>query len=314
VHALKGVPQIAQIQAGDTILAVNGQPVGSWSDMAKRIVTADSGAVTLRTQRTQVAVPLGAAGGPTADDLIGALDFYMPPVIGDVASGSPASRAGLQSGDSVVAIAGSPITSSSQLQEKVTAAAGVPLPFTVRRDGRTVALTIKPESSTVKNPETGASELAGRIGITFADVTSRRPMGLASSVRTGAEQTWRVATSIVDVVHGLITREVSVRTLGGPIAITRASVAAAQSGLETLLTLIALLSVNVAVLNLLPIPILDGGQILINVAESVKGSPFTARTREYILRFGLVAILLIFVMTTFNDVVAGVKDVMARIF
>jgi regulator of sigma E protease len=314
VHALKGAPELSRIQPGDSILAVNGRPVGSWSDMADRIVAADSGTVTLRTQRTQVSVPVGGAGSPSKDDLIGALDFYMPPVIGDVAAGSPASRAGLQAGDSVVAIAGTPISSSSQLQEKVTGAAGVPLPFTIRRDGRTVELTIKPDSATVKNPSTGASEVAGRIGITFADVTSRRPMGLAASVRTGAEQTWRVATSIVDVVHGLITREVSVRALGGPIAITRASVAAARSGLETLLTLIALLSVNVAVLNLLPIPILDGGQILINVAESVKGSPFTARTREYILRFGLVAILLIFVMTTFNDVVAGVKDVMARLF
>jgi len=154
----------------------------------------------------------------------------------------------------------------------------------------------------------------GRIGVSFADVTSRRPMSLGASMRTGADQTWRVATGIVDVVKGLLTREVSVRTLGGPIAITRASVAAAKSGLETLLTLIALLSVNVAVLNLLPIPILDGGQILINVAEAAKGSPFTARTREYILRFGLVAILLIFVMTTFNDVVSGLKDVMARLF
>jgi len=314
VHTLEGAPQLSQIQAGDTILAVNGQPVASWSDMADRIAATDSGTVTLRTQRTQVAVPLGTSGAPSADDVVGALDFFMPPVIGDVAPGSPASRAGLQAGDTVVAIAGSPIHSSSQLQDQVTPAAGVPLPFQVRRDGRTVALTITPDSSTTRNAATGASETVGRIGITFGDFTARRPMALSSSVRTGAEQTWRVATSIVDVVHGLLTREVSVRTLGGPIAITRASVAAARSGLETLLTLIALLSVNVAVLNLLPIPILDGGQILINIAEGVKGSPFTARTREYILRFGLVAILLIFVMTTFNDVVAGVKDVVAKFF
>ena len=74
--------------------------------------------------------------------------------------------------------------------------------------------------------------------------------------------------------------------------------------------LIALLSVNVAVLNLLPIPILDGGQILLNVAEAAKGSPFSARTREYILRFGLVAILLIFALSTFNDV----KDGLSRLF
>jgi regulator of sigma E protease len=85
-------------------------------------------------------------------------------------------------------------------------------------------------------------------------------------------------------------------------------VQAAQSGLESLFLLIALLSVNVAILNLLPIPILDGGQILLNVAEAAKGSPFSARTREYILRFGLVAILLIFALSTFNVV----KDSLTR--
>ncbi len=314
VHPLAVAPELSRIQAGDTILAVNDKPVASWSDMADRIAATDSGIVSLQTQRARVAVPVGTAGAASADDVIGALDFFMAPVIGDVAPGSPASRAGLQAGDTVVAIGHAPITSSSQLQERVTPAPGVPLPFEVRRDGRTVAMTVTPDSTTVKDSDTGASKVVGRIGVVFADVSSRRPMGIAPSIRTGAEQTWRVATSIVDVVKGLITREVSVRNLGGPIAITRASVAAAKSGLETLLTLIALLSVNVAVLNLLPIPILDGGQIVINVAEAAKGSPFTSRTREYILRFGLVAILLIFVMTTFNDVVTGVKDVMARLF
>ena len=307
-------PMLAQIQPGDTIVRVNGAPAGSWSDLADRILATTTGAVTIATQRTEVRVPVGGDGAASPQDVIDAIDFFMPPVIGEVVSGSPAMRAGLRAGDSVVAISHQPVESSSQLQERVTPAAGVALPFEVRRGGRTVQLTITPESTTTTDPSTKASTVVGRIGVTFADITSRRPMGIVPSVRTGANQTWRVATSIVGVVKGLLTREVSVRQLGGPIAITRASVAAAQSGLETLLQLIALLSVNVAVLNLLPIPILDGGQILINVAESAKGSPFTARTREYILRFGLVAILLIFVMTTFNDVVMGVKDVVARLF
>jgi len=314
VHPPASAPQLSGIQAGDTLIAVNGRSVASWSDVADRILATDSGVVSLRTQRAQVQVPVGRAGQPTAEALLGAIDFYMAPVIGDVATGSPAIRAGMQPGDTVVSISGAPVSSSSALQERVSASPGTALPFQVRRRGRLVALSITPDSTTIKDPDNGASRVVGRIGIAFADATSRRPMSLGSSVRTGAEQTWRVATSIVNVVHGLITREVSVRTLGGPIAITRASMAAAKSGLETLLTLIALLSVNVAVLNLLPIPILDGGQILINVAEAAKGSPFTARTREYILRFGLVAILLIFIMTTFNDVVTGVKDAVARLF
>jgi len=107
------------------------------------------------------------------------------------------------------------------------------------------------------------------------------------------------------VVQGLLTREISVRQLGGPIAITQASVTAARGGLEQLFYLIAFLSINVAVLNLLPIPILDGGQILINVLESVNGSPFSLRTREYILRFGLLAIALLFALVMFNDLQAA---------
>jgi regulator of sigma E protease len=314
VHPLPGAPQLAQIQVGDTILAVNGRPVSSWSDMLDRIASTDSSRVTLRTQRTQVQVPVGIAGAPTMDELLGAIDVFMPPVIADVASGSPAKRSGLQGGDTVVSIGHAPITSASQIQDRVMPAAGRPLPFEVRRGDRIVTLTITPDSTTTKDPSSGASQVVGRIGVIFAGVTSRRPMALGSSLRFGAVRTWEVATTIVDVVQGLFTREVSVRSLGGPIAITRASVAAAKGGLESLLGLIALLSVNVAVLNLLPIPILDGGQIVINVAEAAKGSPFTSRTREYILRFGLVAILLIFVMTTFNDIVTGVKDMMAGLF
>ena len=100
----------------------------------------------------------------------------------------------------------------------------------------------------------------------------------------------------------------SVRQLGGPIAITRASVSAARNGIDEFFYLIALLSINVAVLNLLPIPILDGGQILINMLESAKGSPFSMRTREYILRFGLLAIALLFAIVMYNDTRAGLRE------
>jgi len=107
--------------------------------------------------------------------------------------------------------------------------------------------------------------------------------------------------AIVNIVKDLITRRLSVRQLSGPVGITKMSVEAARSGLESLFMLIALLSVNVAILNLLPIPVLDGGQILINVLESAKGRPFSLRTREYILRFGLLAIALLFVVVMYND-------------
>ena len=314
VRPLSTAPALAQLQAGDTILAVNGAAVRSWNDVADRIERTAPGTVALRTHRGELSLPVGSPGTPTSRELLAAVDFFIPPVLGDVLPGSPAKRAGLQVGDTIVAIGNLPVESWAQLQERVTPAAGTNLPFQVRRKGQLVSLTVRPEATSQKDPATGSMRSVGKIGAAAADPTVREPIGFSRALAAGARGTWVTATRIVGTVKGLITREVSVRQLGGPIAITRASVAAAQSGLESLLFLIALLSVNVAVLNLLPIPILDGGQIIINIAESVKGSPFSTRTREYILRFGLVAILLIFVMSTFNDVVMGFKDLVAKLF
>jgi regulator of sigma E protease len=110
-----------------------------------------------------------------------------------------------------------------------------------------------------------------------------------------------MAGSVVDVLHRLVTRRLSTDQLGGPIAIARASGEAAAGGFAQLLQLTAFLSINVAIFNLLPIPILDGGQILINLMQAVKGSPFSLRSREYMMRFGLAVIALIFALAMFND-------------
>ncbi|MEO8564236.1 MAG: RIP metalloprotease RseP [bacterium] len=310
VHAPRGVPALARLQAGDTIAAVNGSIVHTWNEVSDAIAATTGDAVTIRTQREEVRVPLGGEAALSAREVSSAIDVFIPPVIGEVVSGSPASRAGLLPGDSIVSIGHAPLQRWADLQERVSASPGADLPFEVFRGGRVVALTLRPEPTTVRDPATKEMKTVGRIGAVGADVSVRVPMSTAQSFEVAGRQTWLTATKIVDVVRGLITREVSVKQLGGPIAITRASVAAAQSGLESLFLLIALLSVNVAVLNLLPIPILDGGQILMNVVEAAKGSPFSTRTRDYILRFGLVAILLIFALSTFNDV----REFLVRFF
>jgi len=308
VRVPASAPELGQLQAGDTIAAVNGQAVRNWNEIAQRIAETSGDIVVVRTQRAEVRVPVTGRGALSPSDVVSSIDFFIPPVIGDVLPNSPAARAGLRARDSVVSIGGQPLRRWSELQERVGASAGTNIPFEVMRDGRLVSLTLRPESTVVKDPVSKETRTVGKIGAVGADVTAREPMSLGNSLATGVRQTWSTATKIVDVVKGLLTGGVSPRQLGGPIAITRASVAAAQSGLESLFLLIALLSVNVAILNLLPIPILDGGQILLNIAEAAKGSPFSARTREYILRFGLVAILLIFALSTFNDV----KDSLSR--
>lgn len=226
---------------------------------------------------------------------------YLPAVVDSVVVGRPAERAGLLKGDSITAVDGTPVRRWTDVTERVSVSAGQEIALDVIRDGRPVRIRVTPELM----PDTtdfGAVEQVGRIGAGSTRNIAREPMSLGESAVAGWHATWGMGTAVIRVVGGLISGKVSMSQLGGPITIGRVSVEAARSGLEALWSLIAFLSINVAVLNLLPIPILDGGQILINVAEGIKGSAFSARTREYIMRAGLVAIALLFALVMFNDV------------
>jgi regulator of sigma E protease len=232
---------------------------------------------------------------------------YVPAVIDTVVPGRPAAKAGFQKGDSVVAVDGAAVRSWNELISKVSASAGHELRFEVVRGGARTAITVTPEAEDVPNELTGKVDRLGRIGA--GGVLRSEPISIGASVANGWQATLRMGGSIIGTLAGLLRGTVSVKTLGGPIAIARISVTAAQTGLETLFTLIALLSVNLAVLNLLPIPILDGGQVLITVAEGLKGKPFTNRTRENMMKVGLVLIAALFMLVMFNDIKALVLSV-----
>lgn len=230
-------------------------------------------------------------------------DAYLAPVVDSVVAGMPAASAGLQGGDSVVAIDGVPVQRWSDVVERVIPATGDTLTLVVRRGGEEVTLRLSPEAAVDTNPATGEVRTLGRIGAAVnPESIVRVPVGAGEAVTRGWQGTINLGSMVFGTVRGLFKGTVAVSNLGGPIAIAQSSVEAARSGVETLLFLLAFISINVAILNLLPIPILDGGQILLNVAESVKGSPFSARTREHIMRLGIAAILLLFVVVMFNDV------------
>jgi regulator of sigma E protease len=176
-----------------------------------------------------------------------------------------------------------------------------PVTLRVVRGGEARDVAVTPRVERVANPETGVRRTIGRVGIVPRIREAHEPLGFGDAVREGTRETWAAATMVFGVLRGLFGGEVAVSNLGGPIAIARTSVAAAREGFESFLRLIAFLSVNIAVLNLLPIPVLDGGQVVINVLESAKGSAFSLRTREYILRAGLAAVALLFVTVMWND-------------
>jgi regulator of sigma E protease len=210
----------------------------------------------------------------------------------------PGAQAGLIKGDSIVSVNGETVDWEA-LVTKISASPGVPLQLDVIREGQTRQFTVTPTIDTVTNPSTGKVDSVGRIGIIPVQLSER--VGPLEAVSSAWTATWRMAGMVIDALHGLATRRVAASELGGPIMIAQASVQAARGGAEQLFFLIALISTNLAVFNLLPIPILDGGQIVITILEGIKGKAFSLRTREYILRAGLFAVLLLFALVTYND-------------
>lgn len=227
---------------------------------------------------------------------------YRHAVIDSVLADMPAARAGLQQGDSVLRVEGVPVRTFDDLVLAVGPNAGREITLDVQRDGREVAIRLSPEATTVTNPLTGEERLEGRIGAVPTDRIGRDRIPIGQATALGWDRTWEAAGAVVTILRRMVTGRESMENLGGPVAIAQISVAAARTGVENLLALLAFLSVNIGIFNLLPIPILDGGQIVVNVLEAAKGSAFSARTKEYILRAGLALILALFVFVMFNDV------------
>jgi regulator of sigma E protease len=237
------------------------------------------------------------------------------PVAAAVTAGKPAALAGIQPGDSIATLNGVPLASWEVLLDRIGASAGVPLRLGVVRGGKPMEIVVTPASEVSPDPRTGIKRQVGRIGMVakegFIPVGFGRALGEAWSITIDR------GTAIFQTLGALFSRGVGVSELGGPIAIAQVSVQAARGGIENLLALIALISINVAVFNLLPIPILDGGQIVLNIAEAIKGSAFSMQTRERILKGGLVIIAALFVTVMFNDIsrnMQGIVRFFGRLF
>ncbi|MBL8996018.1 MAG: site-2 protease family protein [Gemmatimonadales bacterium] len=226
---------------------------------------------------------------------------YATAVAGSVVADKPAARAGMQVADSIVAIDGVPIARWDEVLDAVSAAAGRELVFEVRRGDATLMIPVTPEATEVAMPPSGEMQVVGRIGLGSSGGVAREPIGFGGAVVQGWNATWNMAGSVITVLGGLFRGSVSVTQLGGPVEIARSSVAAAQTGAESLWALVAFLSINLAVLNLLPIPLLDGGQIVLQLAEGVWRRPFPPMVREWYARIGLAAIGVLFLTVTFND-------------
>ena len=220
--------------------------------------------------------------------------------LSEVLAGKPAAAAGLQPGDSIVSVNGKTVVGWSDFVGVVKRSSGIPVSVGVLRKGAPLTVSVTPVAEAVTDASTGAKASEGRIGVAAGQSSESLPIGQA--IAEGGRATVGMGTLVFTSLRGIVTRKTSMSELGGPILIAQSSVQAARQGGSVLFYLIALLSVNLAVFNLLPVPILDGGQVVVQVVEAARGRPLSDRARENVARFGLALILALFVMVTFNDV------------
>ena len=306
----------AGLASGDEIVAVGKRATGTREAVVLAVLDQlmDGGAIALQVRSpdgaTRIA-PLRIVGSPRPLTEPGALlpglgfEFWYPTVpatIGSMEPGSPAERAGLAAGDRIVAVGGTPVADFPSLVKLVQPQPGKTLEFTIERPGERVVVPVEVEA------RHEGSKLVGRIGVRPAspgaipdDMRTRERYGPVDSLVRAVDKTWDMSVLTVRLLWNVGTGDVSVKNLSGPINIAEYAGFSARQGILAFLSFLAIVSVSLFVLNLLPIPILDGGQIVYQLAELVKGSPLSERTQAAGQKVGIFLLLVLMSFAFYND-------------
>src|SRR5207244_2331592 len=268
-HALPpGTEALASLKFGDRLVRVNGDTVRSWNALLDHIL---AGPTTLRFavagRPEPIVVQLSDGGLATRQALAQALTRLDPPRLGLVEPGRPAIRAGLRPGDLLVRANGDTVRSWSEVLRTVWSSPEKPVRFDVLRDGQIVQVTVVPERKVETDSASPRPHVYGAIGAAPNPPTIhvREPLGRA--IVSGFQETWGRGVVVLGFLKGLVLHQTSFREVGGIITVGQISGQVARLGLDWLLTFVAFFSINLAILNLLPIPILDGGQLMFLIAE-----------------------------------------------
>jgi len=224
---------------------------------------------------------------------------FTPPIVGDVVPGSAAEEAGIQAGDRIVGLDGSAIERFEEVQRIVRPSAGRLLEIVVLRDDTRVTLAATPRASE-QTDSFGNTQVIGLLGVTRSGVEYARHDPFTAVWRAGLE-TWDLTVGTLEAVGEIIVGARRAQELGGPIRIAQMSGTVAESGLVPVIWFMAVLSINLGLINLFPIPMLDGGHLLFYGIEAVRGRPMGERAQEYGFRIGLAIVLSLMIFVTYND-------------
>lgn len=253
------------------------------------------------------------AAGPIANFILALVIlsglFYVEgrsillPRVASVVAGSAAEKAGFAAGDVVHSIDGRPIDSFVDMQKIVSVSSGVPLSFGIERGGQDLSLIGTPERRDVKNP-LGTSN-TGVLGVSAstdpADVRNVR-LGLGASVVEAAHETWFVIDRTASYIGGLVIGREKPDQLSGPIGVAGVAGQVAKIGIGPLFNLIAILSISIGLINLVPVPLLDGGHLLYFAFEALRGKPMSVGAQEFGFKVGLALVSMLMIFATYNDI------------
>jgi regulator of sigma E protease len=299
--------EAAKIPFGSRILAVGGKRVESLNEVMRAIGAAEAGPLPFELEggRT-VTLDIPARRMPRTQ-LARGLEPLLPAVIREVVPGDAAAKAGIRPGDRVAAINGRPVKGWNDFVQVVRASPGKPLPVEVLRGAERVRLTLTPSGERETNEE-GRTVSVGKIGVRPPPVEFvRRSVGPLKAAKAGFTDTWEGTVAILDALRQLVTGETSARNMGGLLTIGQASGETARMGPDAFLSFLAFFSINLAVLNLLPIPVLDGGHLMFLTIEAVRGRPLSVETRIRLSQMGLLIVVALMLWANGNDVVRWIE-------
>ncbi|HEV2749105.1 MAG TPA: RIP metalloprotease RseP [Gemmatimonadales bacterium] len=298
-----GAEGLASLKFGDQIVRVSGDTIRSWNVLLDHLLRGSSHLAIEVAGRTEpIVVQLSDNGLATREALAQALVRLDPPRLGILEPGRPAIRAGLKPGDLLRRVDADTLRSWSDVLHTVWRSPGKPLRFGVLRDGRRLEVTVVPEAKTETDTASPRPHVYGAIGAGQDPPTIhvREPLGQAAI--SGLQETWGQLLNVLGFLKGLVLHQTSVREVGSIITVGQISGQVVRLGLDWFLTFLALFSVNLAILNLLPIPLLDGGQLMFLIAEAVRRKPLSVELRMRLSQAGFVILLAIMILAITNDV------------